>query len=148
MPIIPPPTDEEIERLKAAFAASASHRVTILPPDSMQVLIRESAEAYGQAFVYQDPATGVEHVLDPQHVTIVKTAPADPTMPELDLDWHGDAYDQYIDATKHVVSFRRFGPRINLGVVPSGITMLTADEAEDLAANLYAAARAARKATT
>lgn len=71
---------------------------------------------------------------------------ATPRPPELDLDWHGDAYDEHIDATGHVLSFRRFGPLVNFGITPGAVTVLTADQAEDLAANLYAAARAARKA--
>jgi beta-fructofuranosidase len=55
-PIIPPPTDEDLDRFKAAFvAAQATGQPTVLPPDPMQVLIRESATAYGQAFVYRDP---------------------------------------------------------------------------------------------
>lgn len=67
-------TDEEIEHLKAEFARSACHRVMLIPPDPMEVMIRESAAAYGQAYVYRDPSTGEEHVLDPQWVTIVKPA--------------------------------------------------------------------------
>lgn len=81
---------------------------------------------------------------DERWIGVSSPAIESPRPPELDLDWHGDAYDRCIESTKHVVTFRRFGPQINFGVVPSGITLLTADEAEDVAANLYAAARAAR----
>lgn len=76
----------------------------------------------------------------------VLTAASPPRPPELDLDWHGDAFDERIDATGHVLSFRRFGPLVNFGITPGAVTVLTAGQAEDLAANLYAAARAARTA--
>jgi hypothetical protein len=147
--VIPPRmTTEEFERFRGGFLElrGADH-ITVLPPDPMEVMIRESAAAYGQAFIYRDPSTGEEQVLDPQHVTIVKPMPVEPSLPELDLDWHGDAYGRRVGAG-HVVSFRRLGPQINFGITPGGATVLTPDEAEDLAANLYAAARAARKAAS
>lgn len=73
--LIPSMTNEEFERIKAAFVGpDASYRVTIIPSDPTEVLIRESAAAYGQAYVYRDPSTGEERVLDPQWVTIVKPA--------------------------------------------------------------------------
>lgn len=129
-------------------AVAQPDHITVLPPDPMEVMIRESAATYGQAFIYRDPSTGEEQVLDPQHVTIVKPMPVEPSLPELDLDWHGDAFDEPIDATGHVLSFRRFGPLVNFGIIPGAVTVLTAHQAEDLAANLYAAARAARKAAS
>lgn len=68
-------TTEEYERFRDAFLKeAATGRMTILSPDPMEVMIRESAAVYGKAFVYRDPSTGEEHVLDPQWVTIVKPA--------------------------------------------------------------------------
>lgn len=66
--------------------------------------------------------------------------------PPPDLDYEGDAMDLYIEATKHVVNFRRRGPEIRFAVSPGPVTVLNADQAEVIARQLFAAALAARAA--
>lgn len=67
------------------------------------------------------------------------------SLPEVDLDWSGDALDLCI-AAGPVVAFRRHGDFIVFGLTPGTVVRLTADEAETIATNLYAASQAARQA--
>lgn len=66
--------------------------------------------------------------------------------PELDSDWHGDAYDRLIERSQNVVNFRRHDSWIWLAVTGGpAVAVMSADETADLAANLWAAAKAARE---
>ena len=68
------------------------------------------------------------------------------SIPEMDLNWSGDALDLCI-AAGPVVAFRRHGNFIVFGFTPGTVVRLTADEAETIATNLYAASQAAKQAT-
>jgi len=65
---------------------------------------------------------------------------------EIDTDYKGDALDMHIEASGSVVSMRRFGDRINFTVV-GRVAVLSADEAEEIAKSLLAAAHLARAQT-
>jgi len=65
---------------------------------------------------------------------------------EIDTDYKGDALDMHIKASGSVVSMRRFGDRINFTVV-GRVAVLSADEAEEIAKSLLAAAHLARAQT-
>jgi hypothetical protein len=62
---------------------------------------------------------------------------------EIDTDYKGNALDMHIKASDSVVSMRRFGDWINFTVV-GPVAVLSADEAEEIAQSLLAAAHLAR----
>lgn len=61
-----------------------------------------------------------------------------------DTDYHGDAMDLAL-ANGGVFNFRRHDELIKMAVTPGPVGVLTADEAEDVARNLLAAAKLARE---
>lgn len=65
------------------------------------------------------------------------------TRPEHLTDYRGNALDMHVPASNTVVSMRRFGRQITFTVV-GPVALLDADQAEEIARSLLAAAQLAR----